>query len=95
MSLMDLPEERRLPLPEAALTPTVAVDPEQFVIELQHHHLPTLAAAGYIRWEQDPFCVQRGPHFEEPATVLRILLASADQFPRTMARSDTWMTYEQ
>ena len=94
VSLLDVPEERRLLLPEAALPSTSSVDPDRFVTELKHHHLPTLASAGYVRWEQDPFCVQRGPRFEVPAAVVQALLASADQLPEALTQGGIVETYE-
>lgn len=48
-SLMDAPQERRLPLPEAAMPPESTWDPERMSTCLRHNHLPQLAEAGYIR----------------------------------------------
>ncbi|WP_340097695.1 DUF7344 domain-containing protein [Salinibaculum salinum] len=83
-SLMDAPKERRMPLPEAAMPPESSWDPEQIRIHLKHNHLPQLADAGYVRWECDPFCVQRGPHFEEVAVIFNLIHDSIDQFPRSL-----------
>lgn len=81
VSLLDVPDERRLPLPEAAITEPCSVDLEQFEVELRHHHLPKLANAGYVRWEEASFRVQRGPRYEEAETVMRLLLESSDRLP--------------
>lgn len=94
VSLLDVSEERRLLLPEAALPSTSSVNSERFATELKHHHLPTLASAGYVRWEQDPFCVQRGPHFEVPAAVMQALIASADPLPGSLTQGGIVETYE-
>lgn len=83
-SLKNVPQERRIPLPEAALTPESSWDAERLNIRLQHNHLPQLAEAGYVRWERDPFCVQRGPHFEEVGKLFDLIHESIDQFPESL-----------
>lgn len=80
-SLMRAPEERRLPLPDAAMAPQTGLAPEKLRIHLRHNHLPVLADAGYVRWEREPFCVQRGPYFEEVETIFDLIHESIDQFP--------------
>ncbi|ADD04171.1 uncharacterized protein Nmag_0584 [Natrialba magadii ATCC 43099] len=94
VSLLDAPADQRLPLPAAALTSHSAEDSERLVIELQHSHLPVLARAGYIRWEQEPLSVQRGPRFSEPAAVMGLLQGSADRLPDTLAREGLVESYE-
>jgi len=83
-SLIDVPEERRIPLPEAAVTPDVSWDPEQMRIRLEHNHLPKLADANYVRWKQDPFSVQRGPRYEEVEALFTLIHGSIDQFPESL-----------
>ena len=83
-SLMNEPEERRLPLPDAAQSSADPRDPEKLRVQLHHKHLPMLADAGYVRWESDPFCVQRGPHFEEPALVLTEVVESSRDYPQRL-----------
>lgn len=83
-SLLDEPRERRLPLPEAAESPNQSMGSETFTLQLRHHHLPKLTDAGYIRWESDPFCVQRGPNFEEPAFFIEAVLESKDEIPTSL-----------
>lgn len=86
-SLLDVPRERRLPLPEAAESPNQSRGSETFTLQLRHHHLPKLAEAGYIRWESDPFCVQRGPNFEEPAFFIEAVLGSKDEIPVSLIKN--------
>ncbi|AGN01798.1 hypothetical protein L593_09265 [Salinarchaeum sp. Harcht-Bsk1] len=83
-SLLEEPKERRLPLPDAAESPNQPMDSETLRIKLRHHHLPLLARAGYVQWEEDPFVVQRGPRFEEPATIIRMVTESVDDLPRPL-----------
>ena len=83
-SLMDAPEERRLPLPEAAMAPTSSLDADRLNIGLRHYHLPVLAEVGYVRWEQDPFCVQRGPYFQEVETMMELIHESIGRFPTSL-----------
>jgi hypothetical protein len=80
-SLLDEPEGRRLPLPDAAESPNQPVDSETLSIKLRHHHLPLLAEAGYVRWEDEPFVVQRGPRFNEPAFIIKMVTESVDELP--------------
>ncbi|APX00078.1 hypothetical protein CHINAEXTREME_12030 [Halobiforma lacisalsi AJ5] len=83
-SLKDAPKERRLPLPEAAKAPDSSWDSERAAMRLEHSHLPKLAAAGYVRWERDPFCVQRGRHFEEVEAMFNLIDESIDRFPKSL-----------
>ena len=80
-SLVDEPEERRLPLPAAAESPNQSTDAETLCVQLRHHHLPLLEDAGYVRWEREPFVVQRGPRFEEPAFLIELVTDSIDELP--------------
>jgi hypothetical protein len=83
-SLKGAPRERRLPLPEAAMGPQTAMDAKDVSIHLIHTHLPMLADAGYVRWEREPFCVQRGPYFEEVELVFELVFDSIDRFPPSL-----------
>ncbi|MDG5778357.1 hypothetical protein VB773_03775 [Haloarculaceae archaeon H-GB2-1] len=83
-SLMDVPKERRIPLPDAAMTPESSWDQQRTSTRLRHHHLPKLVDAGYIRWESDPFCVQRGPRFAEVETMFDLIHDSISQFPKSL-----------
>ena len=81
LSLLKEPEGRRLRLPDAAQSANQPMDSEKLRLNLHHRHLPKLAEPGYIDWESDPFCVQRGPHFEEPALVISKLTESTEDYP--------------
>ncbi len=76
---MEAPADEPLALPEAARTPGAAVDPDRFEIKIRQIHLPMLADVDYIRWTADPFHVRRGPRFEAPSSVIRVLLAEDAQ----------------
>lgn len=80
-SLLNEPNERRLPLPEAAVHSTESIDTEAFLIKLRQYHLPKLAEEGLVRWERDPLRVQRGPQFEEAAFLLKWITESPDEIP--------------
>jgi len=83
-SLLKEPEDKWLPLPDAASSPMQPMDSPEPCIHLRHHHLPKLAEAGYIRWKSDPFRVQRGPHFEEPGFVVSKLIESDREYPERL-----------
>lgn len=78
-SLMNAPEQDAQPLPDAAMTPELSIEPERFQIKLRQIHLPLLADADYVLWTKDPFQVRRGPRFEEPASVMDVLLSADDR----------------
>lgn len=81
ISLLDQPPERRLPVPEAADSPNITMDPEEFQLVVRHQHLPMLEAAGYIRWDRERSLVQRGPNFREAGDVMTLLIESVGQYP--------------
>jgi len=81
VALMEAPSGRRLSLPEAASPPYLLHDPEQLYLDLVHTHLPVLAEPGFVEWERDSLCVERGPAFEEVEVVFEALLAKADDIP--------------
>ena len=83
-SLLKHAEERRLPLPDAAQAPGTPMDAERLCLQLRHRHLPMLEDAGYIRWERDPFSVERGPYFEEPALVVSKMTEESTTYPRRL-----------
>ena len=84
VALNDLPADNRVLLPEAAMSPTMQPDREQFVLELCHHHLPRLEAHGFIEWTKEPFRAARGPRFEEVAVVIELLQENATQIPDSL-----------
>lgn len=78
-SLMEVSKGDHLPLPDAAMTPEISREPKQYAVALRNHHLPMLASADYIEWMSDPFRVSRGNRFDEPATVMDILLSHSSE----------------
>lgn len=78
-TLMDAPEHAGRPLPDAAMTPDLAIEPERLHVTLRQIHLPLLADAEYVAWTKDPFRVRRGPRFEEPSSVMEVLLSADDR----------------
>lgn len=85
ISLLNAPPDAWLPLPEAAESPNQSMDAETLAIKLRHHHLPKLADAGYVRWDSDPFRVQRGPDFAEPAFIVENVFDSLEEIPDSLA----------
>lgn len=49
--------------------------------ELYHVHLPKLAEAGYIEWNEEAQKFWRGPAFEEIAPLFRLLDEYQDELP--------------
>lgn len=84
-TLMNAPEQEARALPDAATTPGRSTDPERFQIRLRQIHLPLLADASYVRWSGDPFEVRPGPRFEEPASVMEVLLSAEDRLAPALA----------
>lgn len=85
-SLLENPPDAVVDLPEAANSPEHRRDPEQLVIDLQHCHLPAMANKEYIEWKEEPFCVERGPRFDEVASVMKAI-QSSEQIPRELVES--------
>jgi len=79
-SLLEAPPDRTLSLPEAANLPDFRIDPETLRTNLVQVHLPMMAEGGFIEWEEEPFCVERGPRFEEVAAVI-LSIDDYDEFP--------------
>lgn len=50
-------------------------------ISLVHNHLPKLADAGFIDWDQERHVVTRGPRFHEIAPLLDLMVAHQDELP--------------
>lgn len=79
-SLLEVPADRALSLPEAANMPDYRIDPETLRQELVHRHLPLMAKARFVEWEREPFGVRRGPAFDDVAAVL-LAIVDYDEFP--------------
>ena len=54
---------------------------ENETIALIHNHLPKLAEAGFINWNQEQQIVTRGPRFEEIAPLIDLMVAHEDELP--------------
>lgn len=81
IALSEAPVGRELTLPEAANPPFALMEPERLLTELRHSHLPLLAESGFVTWRDNPFCVDRGPNFDQAAVVLRSLQKQVDDIP--------------
>ncbi|MFC5368337.1 DUF7344 domain-containing protein [Salinirubrum litoreum] len=55
--------------------------PSDLAVELHHTHLPKLAAADLIEWDQSAEAVRRGPEFGEVEPALDTLRQNAPAFP--------------
>jgi hypothetical protein len=54
---------------------------ENGTIDLFHNHLPKLAEAGFVNWDQEQHIVTRGPRFEEIAPLIDLMVAHQDELP--------------
>jgi hypothetical protein len=79
-ALLENPPDEVVGLPEAANSPELRRDPEKLVSDLTHCHLPKLTECGFIEWQKEPFCAERGPRFDEVAGVLEAI-QSSEQIP--------------
>jgi len=50
-------------------------------IDLRHTHLPKLAEAGYIEWDQATGSISKGPRFDEIEPLLDLIERHADELP--------------
>ena len=71
-SLLEADAGQSLPLPEAANSPEYRLDPMLLMTNLRHEHLPMMADASFIEWDEESLRVWRGSRFDE---VSRVLLA--------------------
>lgn len=74
-SLVEADPGESLALPEAANSPEYRLDPTLLMTNLKHEHLPMMADASFIEWDENPFRVRRGSRFDE---IGRVLLAIDD-----------------
>ncbi|WP_255150157.1 helix-turn-helix domain-containing protein [Halorarius halobius] len=56
-------------------------DLELLTTELYHAHLPKLAEAGYIEWDEDMRTIRRGPNFDEIAPLLHLMHDHQEELP--------------
>lgn len=54
---------------------------ENGTVDLIHNHLPKLAEAGFINWDQEQQIVTRGERFEEIAPLVDLMVAHQDELP--------------
>lgn len=80
-SLLEVPPDTELSLPEAANLPDNRLDTETLHANLVHTHLPMMAEPGFVEWGEEPFQVERGPNFEDVAAVI-LAIDDDDEFPQ-------------
>ncbi|RXK51392.1 hypothetical protein [Halorientalis pallida] len=81
VNLLESSPDPALSLPQAANPTYLLDDPERLPTELIRNHLPLPAEEGFVEWDREPVCVERGPRFEEVATVFEALHANTDHIP--------------
>ena len=54
---------------------------EELQIHMTHKHLPKLAEAGVIEWDQEANVVKKGPAFTEIRPLLELMRDHADELP--------------
>lgn len=84
VALYDTPPDRRVMLPEAAMSPAVPPDRTSIELTLRHVHLPLMERYDFIRWTNSPFRAGRGPNFEEASIVFDSLYRNAKNIPPQM-----------
>lgn len=50
-------------------------------VELYHNHLPRLADAGFIRWDDGWDVVRRGPRFDDAASIIELMVDHREELP--------------
>lgn len=58
-----------------------ADEADSLPIELHHRHLPKLADAGFLDWDQSESVVTRGPRFEEIAPLIELMNDHREELP--------------
>ncbi|MFC6974020.1 hypothetical protein ACFQL1_03975 [Halomicroarcula sp. GCM10025709] len=80
-ALLEAPPDSRLAVPEGVVPAGSSIDPEALSVQLRHCHLPTLADAGYVVYDDAPFTVARGPNFDEVAAPLELARNGTAELP--------------
>lgn len=70
-------DDGALPVADAVTGPLT----ERVEIALYHHHLPRLAEADVIRWDQENGTVTEGPRFDAIEAFVRALDRNRDRLP--------------
>lgn len=86
LALSDRSPTAWVALPDAALSSQYRGTRRELQIALQHHHLPALADANYVKWRVSPFEATRGPNFEEAKAVMDVIHAGGDDLPEQLIR---------
>jgi len=60
-------------------------DLKAFKVQMQHTHLPKLAEAEFIEWDQETNTVRKGSRFEAIRPLLELMQNHADELP------DDWL----
>lgn len=71
------------PQDDAPVTVVDEADAEVFerLVSMRHVHLPKLADAGFIIWDDESHEVSKGPNFEEIRPLLELLDDHAEELP--------------
>lgn len=84
--LLEQPQHTWIELPETIWTPDLQTTPEKLAIALQHHHLPALTDADYVRWRSQPLEAGRGPKFDLVGELMQIALKNVNDFPSELVQ---------
>lgn len=61
---------------------TVDDEINRLTIELYHNHLPKLADAGYIEWDESTDIICRGDKFDEIGSLLELMEDHKEELPK-------------
>ncbi|WP_317176072.1 hypothetical protein [Halomontanus rarus] len=95
VSLLDVPPDQAVPLPESAINPNVPEEFKNLRQDLYHCHLPMLADSEFIEWESEPLVAYRGPQFDEVAMVFEALHSNATEMPDSLVVGCQRLEWEQ
>lgn len=80
-ALLDAPPDSSLAVPDDIVPAGSSHDEAELSVQLRHCHLPALADAGYVVYEDDPLTVSRGPHFREVSAPLELARRATTELP--------------